>query len=172
MGISTVRRLPRSGLALPFTFLFTFLWLCCVGVVVPLRAQTPPTPAAPSSASPSPNSTAAPQSSPAPAPSSPITSQDSNPASDPVAEMSTHESTTTFKVPVNLVLVRVVVRDGTGHAVADLKKDDFQLFDSRKPQIVTHFSVERPPAPVQPAPVTKPAADVDETGKLTAAALP
>jgi VWFA-related protein len=86
--------------------------------------------------------------------------------------MSTHESTAPFKVPVNLVLVRVVVRDGTGHAVADLKKDDFQLFDSRKPQIVTHFSVERPPAPVQPAPLSKSTADVDETGKPAAAALP
>jgi len=189
MGISTVRRLPRSGLAFPYAILSALLWLCCAGIVIPLRAQTPPasTPP-PNSAPPSPNSSAAPQPAPEPqsssAPassstttSSPTTSptttpQDTKAAGEPVAEMSTHESTATFKVPVNLVLVRVVVRDGTGHAVADLKKDDFQLFDSRKPQIVTHFSIERPPAPVQPAPVSKPAADVDETGKPAAAALP
>ena len=171
MGISTVRRLPRTGPALPFAFLITFLGLCCVGIVVPLGAQTPPTSAPPSSASPSPNSGAAPlpapepQSSSAPASSPTTTPQDTKAAGEPVAEMSTHESTATFKVPVNLVLVRVVVRDGTGHAVADLKKDDFQLFDSRKPQIVTHFSVERPAAPIQPTPASKSRAEADETGK-------
>ncbi|HEY4740888.1 MAG TPA: VWA domain-containing protein [Candidatus Acidoferrales bacterium] len=78
--------------------------------------------------------------------------------------MSTHESTATFKVPVNLVLVRVVVRDGTGRAVPDLKKDDFQLFDSRKLQIVTHFSIEKPAAPVPPAPVSISQGEVDEAG--------
>jgi VWFA-related protein len=51
---------------------------------------------------------------------------------------------TTFKVKVNLVLVRVVVRDAQGRAVGNLHKEDFELFDNRKPQVITHFSMEQP----------------------------
>jgi len=39
---------------------------------------------------------------------------------------------TTFKVHVNLVLVRVVVRDQQGKIVSNLKKENFQLYDNRK----------------------------------------
>jgi VWFA-related protein len=60
------------------------------------------------------------------------------------AEISSHEEATTFKVNVKLVTVRVVVRDAQGHAVGNLKKEDFELFDNRKPQVITHFSVEQP----------------------------
>src|SRR5579862_4115790 len=45
------------------------------------------------------------------------------------SEVSTHESDTAFRVPVNLVLVRVVVRDEKGKIVGNLKKEDFRLFD-------------------------------------------
>jgi len=57
----------------------------------------------------------------------------------------------TLQVQRNLVLVRVVVRDAKGHPVTGLRKEDFRLFDSRKPQVITHFSMEattvRPAAP-------------------------
>ncbi len=57
-------------------------------------------------------------------------------------EIVAHDSPATFKVRVNLVLVRVVVRDADGKAIANLKKEDFQLVDDRKPQIISSFSVE------------------------------
>lgn len=59
-------------------------------------------------------------------------------------EVSSRDTPTTFKVRVNLVLVRVVVRDSDGKPVANLKRDDFQLFDNRKPQTISSFSVETP----------------------------
>jgi len=58
-------------------------------------------------------------------------------------EFSAQDTATTFKVRVNLVEVRVVVRDAQGHAVGDLKQEDFQLFDNGKPQIISRFSVEQ-----------------------------
>src|SRR5271157_3012386 len=42
-------------------------------------------------------------------------------------EISTEETSTTFKVKVNLVEVRVVVRDAQGHAVGSLKQDEIDL---------------------------------------------
>ena len=45
---------------------------------------------------------------------------------------------------VNLVLVRVVVRDSNGKVVINLKKEDFQLADNRKPQVISSFSLETP----------------------------
>jgi VWFA-related protein len=44
----------------------------------------------------------------------------------------------------NLVPVRVVVHDSTGHAVENLQKDDFQIKQDGKLQFITHFSVETP----------------------------
>jgi len=58
--------------------------------------------------------------------------------------MTSHDEATTFKVNVRLVVVRVVVRDAGGKAVGTLNQEDFQLFDDRKPQIITQFSVEQP----------------------------
>src|ERR1700730_13606006 len=60
------------------------------------------------------------------------------------SEVSTHDNPATFKVRVNLVLVRVVVRDSLGKVVTGLKKEDFQLSDNRKPQVISTFSVETP----------------------------
>ena len=50
---------------------------------------------------------------------------------------------TTFKVKVNLVEVRVVVRDAAGHAIGTLKQEDFQLLDNGKPQLISKFSMEQ-----------------------------
>ena len=60
------------------------------------------------------------------------------------AEIATHDEPTTFKVNVKLVVVRAVVRDSQGHAVGNLQKEDFQVFDKGKPQVITQFDVEQP----------------------------
>jgi VWFA-related protein len=57
--------------------------------------------------------------------------------------MSSHDAPATFKARVNLVLVPVVVRDGQGRAIGNLKQEDFQVFDKGKPQLITKFSVEK-----------------------------
>lgn len=58
-------------------------------------------------------------------------------------DIATHEAPAEFKTRVNLVSVPVVVRDNQSHAVGNLTKDDFQLFDSGKPQVISRFSVEK-----------------------------
>ncbi|MGH9499703.1 MAG: VWA domain-containing protein [Terriglobales bacterium] len=65
-------------------------------------------------------------------------------ASTSQPEVSSHDEATTFKVNVHLVVARVVVRDSKGHAVGNLHKEDFDLLDDKKPQIISQFSVERP----------------------------
>jgi VWFA-related protein len=74
------------------------------------------------------------------------------------SEVSTRDTPPTFRVRVNLVLVRVVVRDNNGKVVTNLKKEDFLLSDNRKPQVISSFSVETPeshkvaPTPKSPEP--------------------
>ena len=48
-----------------------------------------------------------------------------------------------LQVNVSKVLVPVVVRDKAGHVVADLKQEDFQLFDNGKPAVISSFTVEK-----------------------------
>jgi VWFA-related protein len=60
------------------------------------------------------------------------------------SELSSQDRPATFKVRVNEVLVRVVVRDQKGQVVANLRKEDFQLSDNRKPQTISSFSAETP----------------------------
>jgi VWFA-related protein len=57
--------------------------------------------------------------------------------------MAMHESPLPLRSTAELVPVRVVVRDQNGKAVANLEKDDFQLFEDGKPQLITNFVVER-----------------------------
>lgn len=72
------------------------------------------------------------------------------------SEMSVKEEGTTpadaeatkFRVNVKLVLARVVVRDATGHAVGNLKKEDFELFDNGKKQVISNFDAEHIPVPL------------------------
>src|SRR5579871_5669707 len=51
-----------------------------------------------------------------------------------------------LRVHVNLVLVPVVVRDSSGHAVGNLRAEDFSLLDNNKPQQIVYFSIEQPAA--------------------------
>ena len=94
-----------------------------------LSAQTPPPATPPQDAPAKTDSTA--KSPPAPAQNEEVTS---------------HDTPATFKVRVNLVLVRAVVRDARGKIVPNLKKEDFQLFDNKKPQTISSFTVETPEA--------------------------
>jgi len=64
------------------------------------------------------------------------------------AEIVSHEEAATFKVNVNLVMVRVVVRDSKGNPIGNLHKEDFELFDNRKLQLISQFSAEQPGAAV------------------------
>ena len=48
-----------------------------------------------------------------------------------------------LKIEANLVVVPVVVRDSSGHAIGTLRRQDFQLFDNRKQQEISQFSVEK-----------------------------
>ena len=48
-----------------------------------------------------------------------------------------------FTSKVNLVMVPVVVRDKQGHAIGTLRKEDFQLFDKGRPQVITRFLIEK-----------------------------
>ena len=61
-----------------------------------------------------------------------------------VQEVSSKDTQATFKVRVNNVLVRVVVRDSRGKIIPNLKKEDFQLYDGRKLQTITSFAIENP----------------------------
>lgn len=57
-------------------------------------------------------------------------------------ELSSRDTPTTFTSKVNLVMVPVVVRDRAGETVGTLHQEDFTLFDKRKPQVISRFSVE------------------------------
>jgi VWFA-related protein len=99
-----------------------------------LKGQSPTAQEPPPATPPPPQAEGAKQD--APPPSSRVPGSDS--------ELSSQDSPATFKVRVNLVLVRVVVRDEKGKIVTNLKKEDFQLFDNRKPQVISSFSAETP----------------------------
>jgi VWFA-related protein len=58
-------------------------------------------------------------------------------------EVSLHDEPATFRSRVNLVMVPVVVRDRNGKTIGDLHKEDFQLLDSGKVQVISKFSVEK-----------------------------
>jgi len=65
------------------------------------------------------------------------------PAQTDTAETATHEAPVTFQSRVNLVPLPVVVRDKKSNAVGNLTKDDFQIFDNGKLQVISRFSIEK-----------------------------
>jgi VWFA-related protein len=73
-------------------------------------------------------------------------------------EISSQEAPVTFSERVNLVSVPVVVRDREGHAVGNLRQDDFQLFDKGKLQTITKFTVEKTEVSAPAAPTGSTAA--------------
>ncbi|MFM2124351.1 MAG: hypothetical protein RL328_802, partial [Acidobacteriota bacterium] len=77
------------------------------------------------------------------------------------AEIGTSESAVTFTTGVNLVPVKVVVRDKQGRAVGNLTQEDFVLQDRGKPQTIVRFSIEKP----EPQTATVIAEAVDDTGR-------
>src|SRR5882762_3108784 len=92
------------------------------------------------------------------------------------SEVSTRDTPPTFRVRVNLVLVRVVVRDGGGKVVTNLKKEDFQLSDNRKTQVISTFSAETPEshklAPTTPPPGSDAEGNASGDSAAAIAALP
>ena len=76
----------------------------------------------------------------------------------------------TFKAGVELIYVNVVVRDGSGNIVRNLKKEDFTLVEDDKSQTITAFDFEEVPSEAIPA--TEPAAPVQPILKAEAAIKP
>ena len=66
----------------------------------------------------------------------------------------TQSADSPIKVQVNLVQVRVVVRDGDGKVVPGLAQEDFQLLDNGKRQKISTFSVDSVETPVGSGAVT------------------
>jgi VWFA-related protein len=92
-------------------------------------------------------------------------------AQEPPKEI-TSQDTTSFKLNVNLVVVRVVVRDSNGKAIPNLTKDDFLLFDNGKPQLISSFSVETPSSHKEVPPPGAPPPASGETSASAPVQLP
>lgn len=75
------------------------------------------------------------------------------------------DSISTLKVSVNLVPLRVVVRDAKGQAIGGLTKADFQLLDRDKPQVISQFSAEHV---VSSDSAPTPGSETQQAGSLTA----
>src|SRR5580692_9653256 len=77
-----------------------------------------------------------------------------------VALLAQDQNSPTFKTNTNLVIVNVAVKDKSGKAIEDLKKDQFTLLEDGKPQQISvfelqHLNGETLPALEAPAPPLK-----------------
>jgi VWFA-related protein len=120
--------------------LFRSLLFLLLLPVAPVLGQQQPADVSPGSPqSTAPQSTDPQSTTPAsPSPASP----DAQAETAPKPEISQRDTGTTFKVRVNFVQVRVVVRDKSGNPVPDLQREDFELYDNNKLQSVSTFDVE------------------------------
>ena len=119
--------------------------LVLLTIVVLLQMTFSPAPATAQDAAPSPT-----QKSPEASSSQPQRRHDAN-------QNPTPNPGTTLRLKVNLVAVPVVVRDSAGHAVGNLQKENFQLFDNRKQQQITQFTLEKSEAAgADPAAIVSP----------------
>jgi VWFA-related protein len=129
---------------LPFGSIRKFALLCPVFVlVVAVSFAQAPAQSPPASQPPPPVASEQPASvtpAPQPAPTPPPAVDEQRPKD----EVTTSDTPATFKVHVNLVQVRVVVRDASGKIIPDLHREDFQIFDNRKPQLLSTFNVDTP----------------------------
>jgi len=92
--------------------------------------------------------------------------------SDNKTEVSSRDTGTTFKLRVNLVQVRVVVRDKQGKLVDGLKKEDFLLYDNGKLQAVTTFGVDTAKTRQERADLAAKTQQGDESGGPPLVAVP
>ncbi len=76
-------------------------------------------------------------------------------AGQSAAEIPARGQPPVFRQSANLVMVPVVVRDHLGRCIGNLQREDFQVFDQGKLQVIARFSVEKrgePPAPKKESP--------------------
>ena len=76
----------------------------------------------------------------------------------------------TIRAGVELIYVNVVVRDGNGNIVRNLKREDFSLVEDDKTQEITAFDFEEVPS--DPAPAAEPLPPVQPILKAEAAPKP
>ena len=95
------------------------------------------------------------------------------PAVEP-QERSTIKEPVMFSSRTSLVLVQVVVRDRDGHAVGNLQKSNFELWDGRNRQEITNFNEEKSERVSLPHPIGPPATTPDRplAGNAPAAVIP
>src|SRR4029077_12539219 len=114
-----------------------------------------------------PSPTAAPEKPPSAAPQE--SAPQAKPKTDTPSEISQTDSAATFKVRVNLVQVRVIVRAPSGKPIDNLTRQDFLLYDQGKLQTISNFSVETAETRLQrAASIAKTQQDAAVTGEAAA----
>jgi VWFA-related protein len=93
------------------------------------------------------------------------------PAPSAKSELSSKDTGTTFKLRVNVIQVRVVVRDNKGNLVPGLKREDFLLYDQGKLQTVSTFGIETPQTRLERAEEAAKTQQRDESGNAEEAKI-